>query len=99
MSAAKKTPLTRTISARLPNTHADRIEAEAAAKHVTNSALISQALFGRDRPAYPALAALGRLIAISKAVARDTSCDPATLAELRKLVAELRDAAWADVTP
>ncbi|TFI57141.1 hypothetical protein E2493_16665 [Sphingomonas parva] len=89
---------TRTLSVRLLNAHADRVRAEAATKHVTISAVISHALFDRQRPTYLALAALGRLIAITEAARREPNIDPAVLAELKVLVRELRAAAWAEIT-
>lgn len=91
MKAGQKTDMgaTRTVSVRLSAEKADQLAAEAAARHITVSALIADRVFGRERPAHVALAALGRLIAIERTVIGQGKLTPATEADLQAALQEL----------
>jgi predicted DNA-binding protein len=87
----------RTMSVRLPNSHADRLNAEAEAKCVSKSALITEALYGRMRPPYPALAALARIIEIAQVAKRSAIVNDATIDDLRTQIQILRELARGEV--
>lgn len=74
-------PPTRTLSARLPRAVADLVETRAAAQHISTSMYIADTLRGRSRPYYPALAALGEILALAHTLRRE----PANGAVLQRL--------------
>jgi hypothetical protein len=85
------------MSVRLPNAHADKLEAEAKSKCVSSSALITEALYGRMRPAYPALAALAQVIGIAQIAKRSGVVDNDTVEALRAEIRILCDLARGEV--
>jgi hypothetical protein len=78
----------RTLSVRLPAIFADRVEAEARARALTTSEYIARALQGRSMPAYPAIAALAEVIALTHH-AREQRLAADALTVLDRLVAQL----------
>lgn len=82
---------TRTLSVRLPIAAANRVETRATAQHISTSAYIADALNGRTRPSYPALAALGQILELAHALKREPG-NEATLQKLEQMIATLRDA-------
>lgn len=94
---AKRTR-TRTLSVRLPIAAADGVETRAAAQHIGTSAYIADALNGRTRQSYPALAALGQILGLAHALKREPG-NEATLQKLEQMIATLRGAVRDEVQP
>ena len=88
----------KTISARVPESFADKIGALAASGGLTVSEYVGRVLRDRTVAHYPALAALAGVLQISAIVERDAKLDPALAEQLREHVITLSALAVRDLS-